>query len=69
MPRLLIVHHTPSRHTQQMFEALVARATGPEIEGIEVVCRPALTVSPVEIMEADSAPCGERRPDHAATLV
>lgn len=53
MPRLLIVHHTPSPHCQEMFEAVVAGATAPDIEGVEVVRRPALTVSPVEMLEAD----------------
>ena len=53
MPRLLIVHHTPSPHCQEMFEAVVAGATDPEIQGVEVVRRPALTVSPVEMLEAD----------------
>ena len=53
MPRLLIVHHTPSPHCQEMFEAVVAGATDPEIEGVEVVRRPALTVSPIEMLEAD----------------
>ena len=57
MPRLLIVHHTPSPHTQEMFEAVVAGATDPEIESVEVVRRPALTVSPVEMLEADGY-CG-----------
>ena len=51
--RLLIVHHTPSPHCQEMFEAVVAGATDPEIEGVEVIRRPALTVSPVEMLEAD----------------
>ncbi|MCH9735064.1 MAG: flavodoxin family protein [Actinomycetia bacterium] len=50
---LLIVHHTPSPHCQEMFEAVVTGATAPEIEGVEVVRRPALTVSPVEMLEAD----------------
>jgi multimeric flavodoxin WrbA len=36
-----------------MFEAVVAGATDPEIEGVEVVRRPALTVSPVEMLDAD----------------
>lgn len=53
MPCLLIVHHTPSPHCQAMFEAVVAGATDPEILGVEVVRRPALTVSPVEMLEAD----------------
>ncbi|GAB7143680.1 flavodoxin family protein [Mycobacterium riyadhense] len=50
---LLIVHHTPSPHCQEMFEAVVAGATDPEIEGVEVVRRAALTVSPVEMLEVD----------------
>lgn len=51
--RLLIVHHTPSPYCQEMFEAVVAGANDPEIEGVEVIRRPALTVSPVEMLEAD----------------
>jgi multimeric flavodoxin WrbA len=31
---LLIVHHTPSPHCQQLCEAVVAGATDPEIEGV-----------------------------------
>ena len=41
MSRLLIVHHTPSPHCQAMFEAVVAGATDPEIEGVDVVRRAA----------------------------
>ena len=50
---LLIVHHTPSPHTQEMFEAVVAGATDPEIEAVTVVRRPALTVSATDMLEAD----------------
>lgn len=53
MSRLLIIHHTPSPHCQAMFEAVVSGASEPEIEGVEVVRRPALTVSPAEMLEAD----------------
>ncbi|OBF82546.1 flavodoxin [Mycobacterium sp. 852002-51163_SCH5372311] len=53
MSKLLIVHHTPSPHMQEMFEAVLSGATDPEIAGVEVVRRPALTVSPVEMLEAD----------------
>ncbi|MGO8964563.1 MAG: flavodoxin family protein [Mycobacterium sp.] len=49
----MIIHHTPSPHCQEILEAVVAGATDPEIEGVEVVRRPALTVSPVEFLEAD----------------
>jgi len=51
---LLIVHHTPSPHCQEMFEAVLAGATDPEIEGVEVVRRPALTCSPADMLEADA---------------
>ncbi|BBX87724.1 flavodoxin family protein [Mycolicibacterium aubagnense] len=51
--RLLIIHHTPSPHCQEMFEAVLAGATDPEIEGVEVVRRPALTCSPTDALEAD----------------
>ena len=50
---LLIVHRTPSPHTQEMFEAVVSGATDPEIEGVAVVRRPALTVTPTDMLEAD----------------
>lgn len=53
MPRLLIVHHTPSPHCQEMFEAVLVGATDPDIEGVEVVRRPALTVSPADMLAAD----------------
>jgi multimeric flavodoxin WrbA len=51
--RLLIIHHTPSPHCQELFEAVVAGATDPDIEGVEVIRRPALTVSAVEMLGAD----------------
>jgi multimeric flavodoxin WrbA len=50
---LLIVHHTSSPHTQEMFEAVLSGATDPEIEDVQVVRRPALTVSPNDMLEAD----------------
>ena len=53
MRTLLVVHHTPSPHCREMLEAVVAGATNPELRGVEVVRRPALTVSPVEMLEAD----------------
>ena len=51
--RLLIIHHTPSPHCQAMFEAVVSGATDPEIEGVEVVRRAALAVTPSDMLEAD----------------
>jgi multimeric flavodoxin WrbA len=51
--RLLILHHTPSPHMQAMFEAVLAGATDPEIEGVEVIRRAALAVTAVDMLEAD----------------
>src|ERR1700760_3741008 len=48
MPRLLIVHHTPSPALQEMFEAAVAGARTDEIEDVEVVIHPALTAAAVD---------------------
>ncbi|GGK41940.1 flavodoxin family protein [Nocardia camponoti] len=53
MPRLLIVHHTPSPHCQAMFEAVLAGATDPEIEGVDVVRKAALAVTATDVLEAD----------------
>ncbi len=53
MPRLLIVHHTPSPALQEMFEAAVSGARTDEIEGVEVVIRPALTAAAVDVLTAD----------------
>src|SRR6516162_2947172 len=53
MPRLLVVHHTPSPALQEMFEAAVAGARTDEIEDVEVVIRPALTAVAIDVLEAD----------------
>ncbi|MFJ7210202.1 flavodoxin family protein [Amycolatopsis sp. NPDC098790] len=53
MPRLLIVHHTPSPSTQALFEAVLAGATHPDIEGVEVVRRAALAATVPDVLAAD----------------
>ena len=53
MATLLLVHHTPSPHMQAMFEAVVAGATDPDIVGVEVIRRAALSVSSAELLAAD----------------
>ncbi|MDA3647785.1 NAD(P)H-dependent oxidoreductase [Saccharopolyspora indica] len=53
MPRLLIVHHTPSPGMQALFEQVVAGATTDEIEGVEVVRRAALSATASDVLEAD----------------
>jgi NAD(P)H-dependent FMN reductase len=53
VPRLLLVHHTPSPAMHELFEAVVNGATDPEIEGVEVVRRPALSATASDVLEAD----------------
>ncbi|MFI2764005.1 flavodoxin family protein [Streptomyces echinatus] len=53
MPTLLIVHHTPSPNCQALFEAVVSGATTPDIEGVRVVRRAALSATASDVLEAD----------------
>ncbi|MEX0663264.1 MAG: flavodoxin [Acidimicrobiia bacterium] len=53
MPRLLVVHHTPSPAVHSMFDAVIAGAKDPQLEGVQVVIRPALTAGAVDVLEAD----------------
>ncbi len=53
MTTLLIVHHTSSPALQAMFEAVLAGASTDEIEGVEVIARPALTASAPDVLAAD----------------
>ncbi len=55
MPRLLIVHHTPSPVLQEMLEAAARGARTDQIEGIEVVIRPALTAAAADVLKASFA--------------
>jgi NAD(P)H-dependent FMN reductase len=53
VPRLLIVHHTPSPALQTLLEAVIAGAHDPELDGIEVVVKPALAAVVPDVLEAD----------------
>src|SRR5271157_5965872 len=53
MPVLLIVHHTPSPAMQALFEAAVSGSRTDEIEGVDVVIRPALTAAAADVLAAD----------------
>ena len=53
MPTLLIVHHTPSPALQAMFESVASGAQTDEIEGVEVIARPALTAGAADVLAAD----------------
>jgi multimeric flavodoxin WrbA len=53
MPRLLVVHHTPSPGMQEMLEAVLTGARDDAIEGVEVLVRPALSASVSDALDAD----------------
>jgi NAD(P)H-dependent FMN reductase len=53
MPTLLIVHHTASPALQAMFESAASGARTDEIEGVDVVVRPALTAGAADVLAAD----------------
>jgi flavorubredoxin len=53
VPTLLIVHHTPSPFMQAMLESVVSGANHEDIEGVDVVVRPALSATAVDVLEAD----------------
>jgi multimeric flavodoxin WrbA len=53
MPRLLIVHHTPSPALQAMLEGVIAGARDPELDDIAVEVRPALAAGVPDVLAAD----------------
>ena len=53
MPRLLVVHHTPSPALEAMLEAVIAGARDPALEGIDVEVRPALAAGVPDVLAAD----------------
>lgn len=53
MRTLLVVHHTPSPATRELLEAVLAGAGAPQIEGVEVVVRPALGATVTDALAAD----------------
>lgn len=53
MPRLLIVHHSPTPSVAALTEAAAAGASDDAVEGVEVVLRPALEASADDVLGAD----------------
>jgi multimeric flavodoxin WrbA len=58
VPTLLVVHHTPSPATQAMLEAVRDGAADPELEGVDVVVRPALGATVSDLLAADGVVLG-----------
>lgn len=50
---LLVVHHTPSPTMQALLEAVLDGTRAEGIEGVEVVVRPALAATAVDVLGAD----------------
>ncbi|HEX9766139.1 MAG TPA: hypothetical protein VGA36_05215 [Nitriliruptorales bacterium] len=53
MPRILIVHHSPSPGTRAMFEAVRDGASNDQLEDVEVVTRAALGATQADVLAAD----------------
>lgn len=53
MTQLLIVHHSPTRSMQALTDAAVAGARTDELEGVDVVVRPALEATADDVLAAD----------------
>lgn len=58
MARLLIVHHTVSPATQELYEEVLGGAHTDGIEGVEVVSRPALSATAYDVLAADGIVLG-----------
>jgi multimeric flavodoxin WrbA len=56
MPRLLVVHHTPSPNLQALLEAV--REGAAMVEEVELVVRPALSAGAADVLGADGVLLG-----------
>lgn len=53
MPRLLIVHHSPTPTVRELTDAVVAGAHDDAVEGVDVVVRAALDAGADDVLSAD----------------
>jgi multimeric flavodoxin WrbA len=53
VPRLLVVHHTPSPALHAMLDAVRSGAGDPQLAGVEVVVRAALAATATDVLDAD----------------
>ena len=56
MPRLLVVHHTPSPNLQAVLEAV--REGAAMVEEVDLEVRPALSAGPADVLAADGVLLG-----------
>ena len=53
MPTLLVVQHTPSPAVQEMLEAVLRGTEHPEVKGVRVEVKAALSAGPADVLAAD----------------
>lgn len=58
MARLLIVHHTPSPHLHTLLSAVREGASDPQIGGVDVEVRAALSATASDVLAADAVVVG-----------
>jgi NAD(P)H-dependent FMN reductase len=56
VPRLLVVHHTPSPNLQAVLEAVLEGVA--MVEEVELTLRPALSAGPADVLDADGVLLG-----------
>lgn len=58
MPRLLVVHHSPTTSMTTLTDAVLAGAHDDDLAGLEVVARPALAATAEDVLAADAIVLG-----------
>jgi multimeric flavodoxin WrbA len=58
VPTLLLVHHTTSPSLHAMYGAACDGATSPQLEGVDLVARPALAATVSDVLAADAVLLG-----------
>lgn len=58
MPTLLVVQHTPSPAVQEMLDAVLRGTRHPEVSGVTVEVRAALSAGPADVLAADGVILG-----------
>lgn len=58
MARLLLVHHTPSPHLHTMLDAVREGASDPQITGVDVEVRAALSATASDVLASDGVIVG-----------
>jgi NAD(P)H-dependent FMN reductase len=53
MPTVLLVHHTTSPALQELLEAAIQGASTDELDGVELIVRPALGATVSDVLSAD----------------